>query len=687
MYRVCVDVGGTFTDCVVSDQKGNLREFKAPSTPDDFSRGVLDAMQEAAIAYGKSVRDFTSEVEVLLHGSTVNTNALLTRRLAKTALITSKGFRDVIEIRCSLKAETKSIFDFFIPPYEPVVPRYLRFGVDESVSPTGEIIKPVNESEIKDVISRLKKEKVEAVAICFINAHANAENERKTAQICRQEMEDVYIATSSDILPQLGEYGRASTCVISAALGPVTSKYLTTLEKRLADANFKGQLLVIQTNQFAQSPSAIIRKPVYLINSGPATAPAGASYLGKFLKKKEFITGDVGGTSFDMGIIHRGKVGMRLGRWLEDDWVGIEMVDVECIGAGGGSLAWVNPLGLLCVGPASAGAMPGPACYGKGGDKPTVTDAAVILGYIPHDYFLGGRITLNTELARRAIKTIADKINLSIEQTAQAIFCTINSNMVNGIMQISTKKGYDVRDFSLLAFGGGGALHAAFLAETMEIPRVIVPKFAASFCAWSMFALDIGRGYVRSYISSTDTAKPDVINRLYEEMINEAVEEFTPLKIPRNSIRISKSAEVRYNEQFYNIEVPLPEGTITSTEIVQMVDHFHKKHEEAFGFSMRFSPVEFRNLRILASVPHPKIKVKAIELGTEDCSAAFKRKRDCFFGTGYVETPIYDSARLKYKNVIPGPAVIEEVTTTVVIPKTFKCTVDKYGNYVLTRRV
>jgi len=686
MFRVCVDVGGTFTDCVACDSEGKLSEFKSPSTPDDFSKGVMDALSEAANAYKLTMRSLLEDTEVILHGSTVATNALITRKLAKTALITSKGFRDTIETRCSLKAETKSIYDFFIPPYEPIVPRYLRFGVDEAIRNTGEIIRQVDETELNHIINKIKDKDVEAIAICFINAYANDANEQKAAEICKRELPGIYIVTSCEILPQLGEYARTSTCVISASLGPVSSRYLSTLEGRLTEAGFTGQLLVIQSNQLAQSSAAIVRKPVYLINSGPSTAPAGGSHLGNLLDEKNLITGDMGGTSFDMSVIKEGQVGMTLGRWLEDDWVGIEMVDVDCIGAGGGSLAWVNALGLLCIGPASAGAVPGPACYGRGGKEPTVTDAAVILGYIPVDFFLGGKIQLDKDLALSAVKSVADKLNLTVEQTAHMIFSIANSNMVNGIMQISTKKGYDLRDFSLLALGGAGSLHAAFLAESMDISRVIIPMFAASFCAWSMFTLDIGRGYSRSYISHTDSADSDTMNQLFNEMTAEAINEFAPLNIPEESIKVIRSAEMRYHEQFYNIEIPMPAKDVRSKDIDRIVESFHNKHSELYNFSMNFTPVEFRNLRILVTTTQPKIKAKEIESGTEDAAAALKRSRMCFLENDYIETPIYDGDRLKSGNIIPGPAIIEEVTTTVVIPGLFRCEVDKYGNYILRRK-
>jgi N-methylhydantoinase A len=341
---------------------------------------------------------------------------------------------------------------------------------------------------------------------------------------------------------------------------------------------------------------------------------------------------------------------------------------------------------LIRVGPQSAGAEPGPACYGKGGEEPTVTDAAVILGYIPSDYFWGGKLKLDVDLAKSAVKKIAERMNMTIEQAAQAIFTTINSTMANGVTEISTRKGYDVRDFSLLAFGGGGPLCGAFLANILGIEKVIVPKFAASFSAWSMFSLDIGRDYVRSYICPLNAASPDAINQLYQEMIAESLAEFAVLGVSKENLVVSKYADVRDQGQYHEVEMELNSGEITSRDIEQLAKEFHQRHEELYTFSMPWVPIDLRTLRLIAKVAVQKIEVKRIATGTKDASEALKRKRLCFFNGGYVETPVYDSSRLKYGSVIPGPAVVEEPVTTLVVPEGFHCRIDEYGNYILKRQ-
>jgi N-methylhydantoinase A len=685
MFRICVDTGGTFTEAVVLDDKSHFAEFKTPTTPNDFSEGVLNAITEAAPAYGRTLRQFMAEVEWIVLGTTVALNALVTRKLAKTALITTRGFRDTVEMRRALKIQTHSMYEAAIPPYEPIVPRSLRFVVDEATRTTGEIMTPVSEAELKEVLQKMKREAVEAIAICFINSYANPENEKRAAEICRRELPDVFATYSTDILPALGEYSRESTCILSASVGPVVSRYMISLENKLKGAGFKGQLLIIQANQFVQSVSAILRKPVYLIGSGPSAGPAGGALLGKVMKKPNFIIADMGGTTLDASVIQNGKVPLAVGKWINDERMAIMIPDISSIGAGGGSIGWVDSLGLIRMGPQSAGAEPGPACYNKGGKEPTVTDAALILGYIPADYFCGGKMDLNIDLARAAVKKIADRMNMTIEQAAEAMFATVNAAMADEITEISTRMGYDVRDFALLAIGGGGPLCGAFMADVLGMKEVVVPRFAASFCAWSMFALDIGRDYVRSFISLQEKVTPDAMNRLYRHMVEEAFADFKALNVPKEEMVFSKSADLRYQGQYHEIRMDLPAGEITSPLIEQLLKDFHKKHEELYTFALPWVPVEFRNLRLIAKVNVKKTEMKKIAKGTQDPSKALKRTRPCFTKGRYVDTPVYDSSRLKPGNRITGPAIVEEPTTTVVIPAGFDCTLDEYQNYV-TRR-
>ncbi len=441
MYRVCIDTGGTFTDCVVLDGEGHLHQFKAPTTPADFAEGVLNTIVDAAGYFQRSTRDFLQQTDWLVHGTTVSTNALVQRKLSPTALITTKGFRDIIEMRRSAKIETHSMYEAYIPPYDPLVPRRLRFTVSETTKASGEVVTPLDEDELREVLERIKREKVEALAICFINSYSNAANEIRAAEICAQELPEVFISCSSLLLPKMGEYERESTCVINAAVGPIVKTYLTKLETALRDAGFDNQLLIVQANQFVQSVEAVIAKPVYLTGSGPAAGPAGAAYLGETIGEDDFIIGDMGGTTWDASVVKDRQVSLKVGEWLNDDRLGIKVADVISVGAGGGSIAWIDSLGLLQVGPQSASAIPGPACFGRGGIDPTVTDAAVILGYIDPENFNGGRLKLQPELSRQAMSKVAVPLGMSVEKAAEAVFTTVNHTMADAITEISTHKG------------------------------------------------------------------------------------------------------------------------------------------------------------------------------------------------------------------------------------------------------
>lgn len=687
MFDMCVDTGGTFTDCVILDENGNLIEFKASTTPADLSIGVMDCLEKAAVHYGLTPEQFARKIRTIVHGTTIGVNAFLTRTGARTALITTKGFRDISEIRRGLKNVRTSMYTMFIPPYNPLIPRNLRFTVDERVKYNGEIITPLNQNEMEALLHRIKKEEVESIAICFIHSHANPENEKKALEICRKNTNGIYVCASHEVLPLVGEYPRENTTILNAYIGPIVSKYLTALEEKLKQIHFEGQLLIMQADDLMQSVQEAIKKPVYLMISGPASAPAGAVYLGERMGRSNFVTMDMGGTSLDIGFVKDGEISLSKGKWIEEEMCAIKMVDITTLGAGGGSIAWIDSLGMLRVGPRSAGSDPGPACYGRGGQEPTVTDADLILGYIPEDYFLGGKIKIHKELARSVVKKIGDRLGIPIDQAANSIFSVVNSIMADGISEVTTRNGYDVRDFSLLAAGGAGAIHGAFLAEQLNISEVIIPKFSASYCAWSMFTLDIGRDYLRSIVALATDIDVDHINRIYHEMIDEALPEFKPLGLEREDISIVKSMELRYRSQFHNVEIAgFPDGNLSSEDITGALSTFHHKHEVLYSFNMPSYEVELRGLRLTAKAKKAPFSIKEVPKGEEDPSEAFKRKRLCFFDGGYVETSIYDGGKLTSGNLIDGPAIVEEPSTTVVIPRQFRCFIDAFGNYLIRRK-
>lgn len=683
MKRVCIDVGGTFTDCLVLDETGVLQQFKSPTTPQDPSLGFLNSIEKAARFYQLSLSDFLASVDLLIHGTTLATNTLLTRRGAKTGMITTKNMRDIIEIRRGIKTINHSMYHVIIPPYKPLIPRFLRLGVEERTLYNGQISTPLNEDETRQAAAELKKQDVEAIAVGFLHSYANPENEKKAVRIIREVFgNDVHIAASHEILPVWREFERFSTTVVSAYVGPTVSRYLSALEKRLAEAGFRGTLLMMLASGLVQTPDQCKDRAVYLLGSGPAAAPAGALHIGYGLGTNSLLSVDMGGTSFDVCLVRNGEIPKTTESWVGEERVAIKIVDVASVGAGGGSIAWIDPFGLLRVGPQSAGADPGPACYGKG-TEPAVTDADLVLGYVPHDYFLGGEIQLDVTAAKRAIKKVADPLGMSIEEAAQAIFTTVNHVMADQITEVSTMRGYDVREFALIAGGGAGPVHAAAIAEALGISTVVVPSVAALYSAFGMFAMDIGRDYARSYPTRAANADVGVINRLYAEMEAEALAAFRAMNVAPTDVRFVRTADMRYTGQFHEVEVEIASGTLTEKEIADAVAAFHRKHEALYTFSLPFLSVEFLTFRLLASAPKAPFRLREIEASTADPAQALKRYRKCLFNGTETETPVYDGEKLLAGNVIAGPAIIEEPTTTVVIPASFRCTVDGYKNYVL----
>lgn len=688
MYKVCIDIGGTFTDCVVLDESGGLFQCKANTTPHDLSVGLMDAFGKAAERYGQTTEEFLENTGTIVHGTTVALNALLQRAGVKTALIGTKGFRDISEMRMGLRNINTSMYNMFVPPVDPIVPRRYRYTVEERTKYNGEILTRLNEDELRGIIQEIRKEKIEAVAICFLHSYLNPENERRAAEICRQELGDeVYVCVSSDIIQLVGEFERESTAILNAYVGPIVSRYFGNVTSKLEERGFRGKLLIMQADAMVQFVSEAVKKPVCLLGSGPASGPSGALRVGEQIGRKNIITIDMGGTSLDIGFVKDGKINLSRRRWIGDEMVAVKMVDIATLGTGGGSLSWFDSLDMLRVGPRSAGADPGPVCYGKGGQQVALTDADLVLGYLPADYFLGGSIPLNYDLAKEALGKVGEKLNSSAEQAAQTVFSIANANMADAISLVTTKSGHDVRDFSLFALGGAGAVHAAFLAESLGIPEVIVSPFASAFCAWSMFALDIGREYLRSCVSPVKTADVDAINALYQEMTDNALEEFRAFGVDPSELEFERTMEFRYKAQFHDVEVGgVPNKVLTQEDFDGVVEHFHRRYEELHMYSLSFYEVELRSLGLTVKVKQNDT-IATVELaeGTADASAALKRQRECLFDRERVMTPVYDSEKLLANNVITGPAIIEVPTTTVVIPTAWDCEVDKYGNYIIRR--
>ena len=688
--KCCTDVGGTFTDCLVLDDQGEVHAFKSPTTPEDPTLGLTNALSKAARSFSMDLPRFMSNVHLLIaHGTTLSTNALLTGRIAKVGLLATKGFRDTIEIRRGYKNIRTSRFNVFVPPYKPLVPRDLRFPVEERTLYTGEILKPLKEEDIYPAIQKFKKEKVEAVAICFLHSYINPAHEKRALEICRQELNGVYVTASHEVLPVYREYERFSTTVVSAAVGPITAHYLKALENRLREIGFKGTLYMVQGGGLVQSVEESARRAVSLIGSGPAAAPAGAIRLGQCIGSNNLFSVDMGGTSYDVCLIRNGEIPTTDYNWVGDERVAMKMVDVPAVGAGGGSIAWIDSLGLLRVGPQSAGADPGPACYGKGGTRPTVTDADLILGYVPADYFLGGEISLKTDLAEKAIRSVAEPLGIDLPTAAMTIFITVNSLMADKMMEISTKRGYDARDFALVVGGGAGPVHGAYLADRLEIPTIIIPRYAATYSAFGMLNMEVGRDFARSLISRKSLMDLARVNSLFAEMELEARQLLGEIGIAPQETVFRRSMEMRYLGQFHEVEVTeVPLGKIGPKELEGITEAFHRRHKALFTFDMTQREVEFLNVCLKATMRQEPLKLAEIPQGSGKPDQALKRHRPVLWSLakGFEETPAYDGTRLKCGDRIAGPAIIEEPATTVVIPVSYDCTVDKVKNYILSRR-
>ena len=682
--RVCIDVGGTFTDCLVMDETGLLQKFKASTTPSDPSAGLMNALKKAARHYGIDISEFLGQIEVLVHGTTLATNILINERGAKAGMITTKGFRDSIEMRRGIKPVDVSLYNLFIPPNRPLIPRSRRIGVEERTLCDGRILTSLNEQDVADSVKKLKAQGVQSIAVCFLHSYANPAHERRAAEICREIAPDIFVSTSHETLPIWREFERFNTTAVGSYVGPAVARYLTSLERVLKEFGFKGTFLMMLANGLVQNITECIRRPVFLLHSGPAAAPSGAVYLGQHLGEKNLLSVDMGGTSFDVCMIEKAEIPTTTEHWENDQRVAIKMVDIASIGAGGGSMAKIDALSLLRVGPQSAGADPGPACYGNAEDA-TVTDANLILGYVPGDYFLGGEMKLDEKASRRAMKPLMEKLGVDEKGAAEAIFRTVNANMANKITEVSTKRGHDIRNSIMIAGGGGGPIHGGFIADSLGIKRVVVPPVAALYSAFGMFAMDIGQDYACSFVTRCMNADLEGINRVYSELEAEALRAFEQHGVPADKVILKRSADLRYVGQFHEVEIDMAGGRMTRELIDAAAEGFARKHEELYTFAMPWKAVEILTLRLKATIPNAPFALPQAAKGDTDPRSALKRRRTCRFNGRDVDTPIYDGEKVLAGNVISGPAIIEETTTTVVIPEAYVCSVDTYKNYILTR--
>ena len=695
-YLVGIDIGGTFTDCVVLDRKGGITATKASSTPGNFADGMLASMRVAAERLDLSFEQFCRDISVLTHGTTVGTNALIQRKAAKVGLITTKGHEDAIHIMRGSRGVTSHDINKVVHFPEsqkpvPIVPKRLIEGVSERVDCFGEVVVPLNEKEVETAIRRLVGQGVEAIGVCFLWSFKYPRHEQRVKRMIRDIAPGVFVSCSTDIAPKWGEYERVTATALNAYIGPVMANYLANLDKRLRASGYVQPLQITQCGGGSISVDNAMESPLLTLNSGPVSGVTGSLYLGQAMHIPNIITTDMGGTSFDVGIIYEGQPEYSFISNVAQYEYFLPMVDIQAIGSGGGSMARVDALTrTLRVGPESAGADPGPVCYGKGSDVPTVTDADLVLGYINPDNFLGGSIKLDKQKAVDAIARLAKVLGLSLEEAASGIAKIAEFKMADIIRKMTVEKGYNPRDFVLFAFGGAGPAHAGVFGSELGVQKVLIPMkhIASTWCAFGAAAADILHVYeqVDIQLSPFDPARVNAILEALEEKANAQMDAD---KIGKSRRRFQFSLDMRHKGQINEVEVMLPERRLKRAFWDDLFERFYKRYEQLYGggSSYRGAKLEIvtMRLRATAATPRPKLSPARGQSAKID-PAASRGKRKIYWADlkKSVPTPIWDGALLAPGNRIKGPTVVETAYTTVVVHPGRTLRVDAYGNFEIS---
>jgi N-methylhydantoinase A len=684
-YKIGIDVGGTFTDFLLAHEDGTAQIYKVLSTPDDPSVGLLNGLTEMAGDRGVSLQAFIKDVDTIVHGTTVTTNAVLTYRGAKTGLLTTKGVRDALEMRRGIREEQ---YNNRYENVEPLVPRYLRVPVEGRLDYRGEEITPFRSSDVEEAVGLFTEEGVEAIAICFMNSFANKAHEEVAARIIREKMPDAYLTVSSTLLPSIRFYDRVSTTVLNSYVGPILRRYLKSLLLRLKEIGFRGVLLIMQSNGGVVSPEIAIDNAAVTLLSGPAGGPvAGIAYTA-IQGYRDCITVDMGGTSFDAALIKDRTPLVTTEGEINRLRLALPMLNIVTIGAGGGSIGWIDEGGLLRMGPQSAGAKPGPACYDLGGELPTCTDADLVLGYLDKDYFAGGRMPLNAEKAARAIQThIADRLGIGLVEAAAGMVHVIDVNMASGVREVSVKRGQDPRDFPLVVAGGAGPNHACMIALELEIPVMVIPKESSIFCAAGMLMSDLQHNFVRTWVSPLDKLDPRRFREVFDAMEADGDALLRSEHIPKSRVEKTYSLDMRYVKQYHEVNVPVTREEIRRGGLKAIAARFHPEHNRLFGYSLEEigTPIEVINLRLTCTGRTEKPKFLKMKYRGPDPSGAFKKSRKVYLPgrKRFQSVPVFDGDRLRYGNRVEGPAVIEQVNTSTFVSPEFFVLCDAYGSFTM----
>ncbi|MCX8278045.1 MAG: hydantoinase/oxoprolinase family protein [Dehalococcoidia bacterium] len=695
-YRIGVDIGGTFTDgTLVNSNSGRVTTSKVLSTPYDPASGFISAVQKL-LDLDDSVKP--EAVEHVVHATTVATNAIIEGKTAKTAFVTTEGFRDMLEIARQIRP---SLYDLQFEKPAPLVPRQLCFEVPERLDAKGQVVTPLDEAALDEVVDRIAESGVEAVAVCLLHSYRNGDHEQRIGKAIAAKLPNVIISLSSEVVPEFREYLRASTTVINSSVAPIVRTYLASISKKLHALNITSELLVMQSSGGVYPAAAASENPVFMVESGPAAGAVAAASLGTALGYPNVISFDMGGTTAKASLIRNGQPNI-----TKDYSVGgaaqngtgafggasgypirTPVVDLVEIGAGGGSIAWVDSGGALRVGPQSAGADPGPVCYGLGGEQPTITDANLVLGRLDPAYFAGGEMSLNLDAAREAIRTqCAEPLGLSVEEAAHGIVEIANTAMVNALRLVSVQRGHDPRDFMLVGFGGAGPAHAVRLAEQAGIPRVLIPQGPGTASALGLLVTDVRMEGSSTLIIRSDEIEHSRIASEFDRLEAAGREAHSVAASASGTPLFERTIEMRYWGQSFELSVPAPSSsTIDQAWMNELTESFHDAHEMAYGFRAKDEPVELVNLRLttIGKIVRPQMQ-KLKNIGT-DVFVAFKGERPVYFAEnsgekGVVQTPVYDRSKLPAGAVFEGPAIIEEPDCTTVIHPAWTVTVDEFGN-------
>jgi len=673
--RVSVDVGGTFTDVIVLDEaSGSIQLDKVATTPANPAEGVLQGFDKVGAQ--------TQKIEYFVHGTTLGINAMLTRSGAKVAFVTTRGFRDIYVLG---RTDREPMYDFKYRKPKSLVPRSLCFEVDERLNYRGQVLTPFNAEQAREVARRIQAQGVESVAVCFLHSYVNPEHELAFEAVFREVAPELSVTLSHRLSRVYREYERSSTTVIDAYIKPITRSYLTSLNNDLVASGFRGNFLMTRSGGGAMTLDTAREEPAHLVLSGPAGGVIGGAYLGKLIGLPNMITLDMGGTSLDASLIANGEPTVENEQVFQTLPISIPTIDIHTIGSGGGSIAWVDDGGHLQVGPRSAGADPGPACYSKGGQEATFTDAALLIGYLDPANFLGGEIDIDPALAEAAVQRLADRLGMSVADVAAGIVNISEAKMSGAVRVISVERGYHPRDFALCAFGGGGAFVAANIARELGIPKAVIPPGPGNFSAFGMLMVDVVHDYARTHITGLEDMDPARMGELYALMAERARTALASDGFEAEQQQFIPSAEMRYRGQEHTVNIPMPGLAPTLEDVPAITERFNTVHQQQYGHSMELDPIEIVTLRLRAVGLLPRPALARIAAGSGDIRAASRGSRMVHNRErrGEIEYQVVDRMRLGAGDRVSGPAIIEEPSSTTMLHEGDRLRVGEYGELLI----